>query len=268
MIGKRLEQRLAEMGHRALAIPRGAAAPSCDAVVNLAGEPIAQRWTAAAKKRIYDSRVEGTRRLVNAFSAQSQRPQVLVSASAVGLYGSRGDEILTETSPPGHGFLPEVVMDWEKAAQSAEALGIRVVSLRFGMVLGRGGALARLLPVFRLGGGGRLASGRQWMSWIHVDDVVSMILYAIENAGLKGGFNATAPNPVTNTEFTRALAHAVHRPAIIPVPALALKLVFGEMSEVLLDSQRAVPAAAEAAGFKFRFSELAPALDQILAART
>jgi uncharacterized protein len=166
MIGQRLQQRLAEAGHTALPIRRGAPPPECDAVVNLSGEPIAQRWTEAAKKRIYVSRVEGTRRLVEALSQLQTRPRVLVCASATGIYGGRGDEILTETSAPGNGFLPNVVEEWEKAAQSAEPLGIRAVSLRFGVVLGRGGALALLLPPFRMGVGGRLGSGRQWMAWM------------------------------------------------------------------------------------------------------
>jgi uncharacterized protein (TIGR01777 family) len=267
MIGKRLQQRLSEAGHTALAVPREAAAPTCDAVIHLAGEPIAQRWTEAAKKRIYDSRVEGTRQLVNGLSAQSNRPRVLVCASAVGIYGSRGDEILTEKSPPGAGFLPRVAIGWEESARTGEALGIRVISLRFGMLLGHGGALAKLLPPFRLGAGGRLGSGRQWMSWIHIDDAVSLILFAIENtagAALRGSVNATAPHPVTNDEFTRRLAAALHRPAIFPVPAFALKLAFGEMSEVLLDSQRVLPTAAQAAGFHFQYPELAAALENIL----
>ena len=264
MIGIGLRQRLLEAGHAAHAIPRDAPVPACDAVVNLAGEPIAQRWTPAAKKRIYDSRVEGTRRLVHALSAQSQRPGVLVCASAVGVYGSRGDEILTEKSSPGAGFLPHVVTDWEESAQTAEALGIRVISLRFGMVLGRGGALAKLLPLFRLGVGGRLGSGRQWMSWIHIDDAVSLILLALENAALRGAVNATAPHPVTNDEFTRRLAGALHRPAIFPAPAFALKLALGEMSEVLLDSQRVLPVAALATGFHFQYPELSVAFANIL----
>jgi uncharacterized protein len=264
MIGIGLRQRLLEAGHAALAIPRDSAVPACNAVVNLAGEPIAQRWTRAAKKRIYDSRVEGTRRLVHALSAQSQRPRVLVCASAVGLYGSRGDEILTEKSSAGDGFLPHVVTDWEASAQAGEALGIRVISLRFGMVLGHGGALAKLLPLFRLGIGGRLASGRQWMSWIHIDDVLSLILMTMENTTLRGAVNATAPHPATNDEFTRRLAGALHRPAILPVPSFALKLALGEMSEVLLDSQRVLPAAALAAGFHFKYPELSAAVENIL----
>jgi len=269
MIGKRLRQRLVESGHVPSAIPRGAALPTCDAIVNLAGEPIAQRWTEAVKKRIYDSRVEGTRRLISAISMQAQRPSVLVCASAVGIYGSRGDEILTEKSAPGSGFLPHVVVDWEASARTAEALGIRVISLRFGVVLGHGGALAKLLTPFRLGAGGRLGSGRQWMSWIHIDDVVSLILLALENATgapLQGAVNATSPQPVTNAEFTRILAAALHRPAFFPVPAFALKLAFGEMSQALLDSQRALPAAAQAAGFHFQYPDLPAAVENILAA--
>src|SRR5271170_2782726 len=269
MIGTRLQQRLLEAGHTVYAISRADLVPTCDAIVHLAGEPIAQRWTEAAKKRIYDSRVEGTRKLVNTLKAQSDPPGVLVCASAVGIYGSRGDEILTETSSPGSGFLPGVVKEWEESGRRAEALGIRVISLRFGMVLGPGGALAKLLTPFRLGVGGRLGSGRQWMSWIHIDDAAGLIRFAIESAAgiaLYGSVNATAPHPVTNDEFTRRLASALHRPAIFPVPAFALKLVFGEMSEVLLDSQRVLPAAAQAAGFHFKYPELAAALENILAA--
>jgi uncharacterized protein len=268
MIGQRLRERLTSAGNVALAIPRDGTPSACDAIVHLAGEPIAQRWTEAAKKRIYESRVEGTRRLVNALSARTNRPSVLICASAVGFYGTRGDEILTEKSAPGVGFLPRLVMDWEQTARAAEALGIRVVSLRFGMVLGQGGALAKLLLPFRLGVGGRLASGEQWMSWIHIDDVVSLIQFAMENTALQGSVNATAPGPVTNDEFTRRLAAALHRPAIFPVPALALKLVFGEMSEVLLDSQRVLPSVAKSAGFRFQYADLRAALENLLSGAT
>jgi len=268
MIGKRLQEKLSMASHTAHPIARGSNPPICDAVVHLAGEPIAQRWTAAAKKRIYDSRVESTRRLVKVLSTQAPRPRVLVCASAVGIYGSRDDEILTEKSKPGVGFLPGVVKDWEAAARLAELEGVRVINLRFGVVLGPGGALAKLLPVFRLGVGGRLGSGRQWMSWIHIDDVAGLILFAIENAFLSGAVNATSPQPVTNDEFTRILAGALHRPAIFAVPRVALKLVLGEMSEVLLDSQRALPAAAQAAGFQFRYPELPGTFANILSAQT
>ncbi|MGB6941101.1 MAG: TIGR01777 family oxidoreductase [Bryobacteraceae bacterium] len=267
LIGTRLRERLDSAGHVALAIPRGASPPVCDALVHLAGEPIAQRWTEAAKKRIYESRVEGTRRLVSALSAQSQRPRVLLCASAVGYYGSQGDQILTEASSAGTDFLARLVADWEEAAQGAESLGIRVVRLRFGMILGHGGALAKMLPPFRFGVGGKLGSGHQWMAWIHIDDVIQMILFALDYAAIRGAVNATAPHPVTNEEFTDRLAMALHRPAILPVPAFALKLAFGEMSEVLLASQRVLPMVAKSAGFPFQYPDLSPALENLLVVR-
>lgn len=271
LIGTRLRQRVEETGHRAVPIPRGTSDAvlagilgSADALVHLAGEPVAQRWTAAAKKRIHDSRVEGTRRLVSALSAQPRRPRVLVCASAVGYYGSRGDQILTETSSPGSDFLARVVTDWEETARSAESLGVRVVCLRFGMVLGHGGALAKLLPVFRLGAGGRLGSGSQWMAWIHVEDAVNLILFAVNFPAMRGAVNATAPQPVTNDEFTSRLAIELHRPAILPVPAFGLKLVLGEMAEMLLASQRVLPAVAKSSGFSFQFPDLTSALENLL----
>lgn len=275
MIGRRLQQRLSETGHASRPIPRAAddrelaeILASADAIVNLAGEPIDQRWTATAKKRIYDSRIEGARSLVNVLAAQPRRPPVLVSASAIGYYGSRGDQTLTESSSPGADFLARVVVDWEDAAQSAESLGLRVIRLRLGMVLGHGGALAKLLPPFRMGLGGRLGSGRQWMSWIHIDDAVNLILFAISYSAIKGAVNATAPLPVTNLEFTDRLAAALHRPAIFPVPAFALKLVFGEMSEVLLASQRVLPTVAKSAGFRFQYPDLQTALGNLLSKAT
>ena len=236
-----------------------------DAIVHLAGEPVAQRWTPEVKGRIRTSRVDGTRKLVNALTKQSHQPRVLVCASAIGYYGSRGDEVLAETSAPGRDFLSQVVVDWEQAAREAEAVGIRVVSLRFGVVLGKdGGALAKMLPPFRLGLGGRLASGQQWMSWIHVDDVIGLIRFSLDNSSARGPMNATSPNPVTNADFTRELAAAVHRPAIFPVPRFALNLLFGEMAEVILGSQRVLPKATQSAGFQFQYPELRPALVRLL----
>jgi uncharacterized protein (TIGR01777 family) len=236
-----------------------------DAIVHLAGEPVAQRWTPEVKGRIRSSRVDGTRNLVNALSKQSHQPRVLVCASAIGYYGSRGDEVLTETSAPARDFLSQVAVDWEQAAREAEAVGIRVVSLRFGVVLGKdGGALAKMLPPFRLGLGGRLASGQQWMSWIHVDDVIGLVRFSLDNSSARGPMNATSPNPVTNAEFTRELAAAVHRPAIFPVPRFALNLLFGEMAEVILGSQRVLPKATQSAGFQFQYPELRPALVRLL----
>jgi uncharacterized protein (TIGR01777 family) len=267
-LGRRAIAELTQAGHNPHPLarnpsPEGLA--SADAVIHLAGEPVAQRWTPAAKQRIYASRVEGTRNLVNAISNNTHRPRVLVCASAIGIYGSRGDEMLKEDSPPAEDFLARVVVDWEKAAQSAEALGIRVVSLRFGVVLGKGGALSKMLPPFKLGIGGRLGSGKQWTSWIHIDDAVNLILFALENGQVRGAINATAPNPVTNAQFTRELARVLRRPAIFPVPPFALRLIFGEMAGVVLASQRVLPAAAQAAGFEFRYSGLAPALANLLA---
>jgi uncharacterized protein (TIGR01777 family) len=235
----------------------------CEAVIHLAGEPVAQRWSAAAKKRILDSRVEGTRALIAAM--REHPPNVLVSASGIGYYGSCGDQILMEQSPQGSDFLGEVAAAWEHEAQEAEKLGVRVVRLRIGTVMGAGGgALGKMLLPFRLGLGGRLGAGTQWMSWIHIEDLCAMILFALRESTLRGVLNATSPNPVTNAEFTRALARAAHRPAVIPVPAFALRLMVGEMSEVLLGSQRAVPDAALRAGFEFRYPEIGAALIQIL----
>ena len=239
-----------------------AALAGSNAVVHLAGEPVAQRWTAAARDKILRSRVDGTRALVAAMRAQP--PQVLISASAVGYYGSRGDEILTESAPAADDFLGRVAKAWEEEAQAAEPLGVRVARLRIGMVLGKeGGALGRMLLPFRLGVGGRLGSGEQWMSWIHINDLVALIAFLMKESTVRGVFNATSPFPATNREFTRALAEAVHRPAIFPVPAFALKMMFGEMSEVLLASQRAIPDAAQRAGFVFQHPDIFAALAQI-----
>jgi uncharacterized protein (TIGR01777 family) len=235
-----------------------------DIVVHLAGEPVAQRWTPEVKRQIRSSRVEGTRSLVNTMSRLPKPPAVLICASAIGLYGDRGDEQLTEASAPGKGFLPEVCEEWEAEANRAERAGIQVVNFRIGIVLGpEGGALKQMLLPFKLGAGGVIAGGQQWMSWIHVDDLVSLLVYSAENL-VVGPVNATAPNPVRNSDFTRSLAAAVHRPAIFPIPGFALKLLYGEMAEVLLGSQRVLPAAAQAAGFEFAYPTLDGALKQLL----
>jgi uncharacterized protein (TIGR01777 family) len=237
-----------------------------DAVVHLAGEPVAQRWNADVKARIRDSRVTGTTNLVKAMARQPRKPAVLVSSSAIGYYGSRGDEALTESSTQGSDFLAEVCADWEKSARQAEALGVRVVSIRTGHVLDpRGGLLKRILPPFRMGIGGKLGNGRQWTSWIHLDDLAAMFRFAVDQP-VSGALNGVAPNPVSNTEFTRALAAAVHRPAIFPVPKLALSLLFGEMAEVILGSQRVQPERPLAAGFGFQYPELRPALESLFRA--
>jgi uncharacterized protein len=238
---------------------------NADAVIHLAGEPVAQRWTAEARRRIRDSRVGSTERMVEALSKLPRAPAALVCASAVGYYGSRGDEILEETSPAGSGFLPEVCVAWEKAAQAASNLGPRVTLIRIGMVLdSKRGALGKMLAPFRAGAGGRLGSGRQWMSWIHVGDLVELIRFAIDKP-LAGAVNGVAPFPVSNREFTQALAHALKRPAVLPVPEFFLKALLGDMAEILLASQRVAPRVAESAGFHFRFPQLGPALADLLA---
>ena len=239
----------------------GEALQSADAVIHLMGEPVAQRWSDEVKTRIRSSRVDGTRRLAEALASMPDKPRVVVSASAIGYYGERGDETLTESSPPGQGFLADLCVEWEKTAGLIEALGIRVVKIRIGLVLGKdGGALAKMLPPFRLGIGGKLGSGRQWMSWIHIDDLAALFRFALENPALAGPVNGTAPNPVPNAEFTRELGHALHRPALFPVPAFALRALYGEMAGMILASQRVLPKAAQSAGYAFRYPNLPTAL--------
>ncbi len=240
--------------------PPADALKGADAVIHLAGEPVAQRWSADVKRRIRESRVAGTENLVRAMAKLPEAPRILICASAMGYYGSRGDEILTESSPPGSDFLAEVCVAWEKAAQAAEPLGVRVVRVRTGIVLdARGGALAKMMPPFKMGVGGKVGSGRQWMSWVHAEDLVGMFRFALNNP-VSGPMNGVSPNPVTNADFTRALAKVLKRPAIFPVPALALKLLFGEMAEMLLGSQRVSPKTAESAGFRFKFTDVGAAL--------
>jgi uncharacterized protein (TIGR01777 family) len=235
-----------------------------DAVIHLAGEPVAQRWNDEVKRKIRESRVAGTANLVQALGKLTTRPKTLICASAIGYYGSRGDETLTESSSPGSDYLAEVCTAWEKAAQDAEPLGMRVVRVRTGLVLdARGGALPRMLPPFKMGIGGKLASGRQWTSWIHIEDLAGIFHLALTGP-IQGPVNGTAPNPVTNADFTQALAAAVKRPAIFPVPGLGLRILFGEMSNVLLASQRVLPKAAEAAGYRFRFPNVGAALADLL----
>jgi uncharacterized protein len=238
-----------------------------DAVVHLAGENIAERWTPAKKTAIRDSRVKGTQILCRALAGSASPPRVLVSASATGYYADRGEEILTEASPPGRGFLAEVCRAWEAATEPAQQRGIRVVPLRFGVVLSpAGGALAKLLPPFRLGLGGVLGSGRQYMSWIALDDVVGVIQQAIVSDALRGPTNAVAPRAVTNEEFTKILGRTLGRPTVLPLPAFAARLMFGEMAdELLLASTRAEPAKLLASGYQFRYPELEHALRHLLA---
>jgi uncharacterized protein len=239
-----------------------------DVVVNLNGASIAGgRWTQARKAILRSSRVDATRTLVDALVRLRQKPRVLVSASAVGYYGDRGDEILTESSGAGTGFLAEMARDWEAEAIRAESSGIRPVLVRFGVILSaKGGALPRMLTPFKLGVGGRLGSGKQWMPWIALEDATRAIRFVIANADMSGPVNIVAPSPVENAAFTRTLAHALHRPAIFPAPAFALRLALGEMADMLLASQRAHPEKLLAAGYAFRFDTLDTALKAILAA--
>lgn len=240
--------------------PPPAAFEGVDVVFHLAGEPVGVRWTETRKQRIRESRVVGTRNLVAAIGALKRRPAALVSASAVGYYGDRGDDILDESQRGGDDFLATLCREWEAEALRAQELGVRTVVARNGIVLAReGGALPRMLTPFRFGLGGRLGDGRHWMPWVHIDDVVGMMLFAARST-LQGPMNAVGPSPVTNAEFTRTLGRVLGRPTVLPVPRFALALAFGEMSRILFDSQRVVPSAAQAAGYAFAHADLAEAL--------
>ena len=245
-----------------------AALEGADAVVNLNGASIGGgRWTPERKKLLRTSRVETTRFLVDSMSRLRQKPRAFVSASAIGFYGSRGDEVLTEASASGADFLSGLSREWEQEAERAESFGIRTAILRFGIILSsRGGALPRMLTPFKMGAGGRLGDGKQWMSWIALDDVIGIIRWAIADSQVKGPVNVVAPNPVQNSEFTRVLAKVLHRPAIFPAPAFALRLMLGEMADaLLLGSQRVRPEKLLESGYKFRFEKLEPALQATLA---
>ncbi len=242
-----------------------------DAVVHLAGESVVGRWTEDKKRAIRESRVQGTRILATALAQSEAKPRVLVCASAVGFYGNRGEEVLREESPAGQGFLPEVCREWESASQIAAEAGIRTVNIRIGLVLSaKGGALGNMLKPFKLGLGGRIGSGQQWWSWIHVDDIVGGIQHAIRIesvvAPVNGPVNLVAPNPVRNAEFTKVLASVLGRPAFFPVPEVALRLAFGEMAagELLVASQRVEPGKLTASGYTFRFRELRAALENLV----
>lgn len=237
-----------------------------EGIVNLAGEPIISgRWTEKKKKALVESRVDRTQAMVDAIGAMHERPKVLVSASAVGFYGSRGDEVLTEESSRGDDFLAELCDGWEQSAFAAKTHGVRVAALRIGVVLGRGGgALEKMLPAFKMGGGGKLGSGDQYMPWVHIADLVELMATALTDERYEGVFNATGPTPVDNKTFTSAMGNALHRPTIVPVPSFALKAIFGEASQVLLEGQRAEPKRAQALGFEFTYSTIDEALNDIL----
>jgi uncharacterized protein len=232
-----------------------------DAVLHLAGEPINQRWSDDAKRRLRASREEGTRNLVAGLRAAEPRPRALVSASGIDYYGAHKDEVIDEHSPPGSGFLPELCVAWEAEARAAEQIGLRVVTVRTGVVLDRdGGALKTMLVPFRLGVGGPVAGGRQYMSWVHIDDVVGIYVQALSDDAWSGAVNATAPEPVTNREFSRALGRALHRPAIAPVPALAVRALYGEMADLVVEGRRAIPWRTRQLGYHFRHPDLDEAL--------
>jgi uncharacterized protein len=234
-----------------------------DGVINLAGEPIAGgKWTRGRRRRIEQSRIDATHSVVQACAKVRRKPAFLINASAVGYYGPRDDEILTEDAPAGNDFLSSLCKAWEEEAQEAEKLGMRVVRLRTGIVLGpRGGALSKMAMPFKFFIGGPLGSGKQWMSWVQLEDLLRMILLIIENPDAHGPINATSPNPVQNKEFSQALGRAIHRPSWAPVPSFLLEIVLGEMAQMLLTGQRVVPAAAEKLGFRFRYPNLPEALE-------
>lgn len=233
-----------------------------DAIINLAGEPILGLWTPSRRKKILESRVDGTRRIVAALSDGNTGVRTLINASAIGFYGDTGERLVDEGSPAGAGFLADTCQAWEAEARKAEALGIRVVLLRIGFVIGPGGAMRLIRPVFRMGLGGRLGSGDQWMSGIHVEDVAGLLLWAAHRDDVSGPVNAVLPEPFTNREFTKAVASAVRRPAIFPVPSAVLRLGLGELSRVLLDSARVEPGVARSLGYAYRFPTLAEALGE------
>jgi uncharacterized protein len=237
-----------------------------DAVIHLAGESIVGRWTSEKKARMVDSRVQGTGHLAEALARASRKPQVLITASAIGYYGDRGEETLTEESGPGTNFLAGLCRQWEAATGAATQAGIRTVQVRIGVMLStKGGALPKMLTPFKLGLGGRIGSGRQYLSWISIDDVVGVILYVLDAGQVRGPVNATAPNPATNSEFTRSLAEVLHRPAIFPMPTFAVRALFGQMGdELLLASARVLPSKLQASGYQFRRPELKTALMSLL----
>jgi uncharacterized protein (TIGR01777 family) len=245
----------------------GGAGVGADVVVNLAGASIADgRWTTQRKALLRSSRIDTTRALVGALAKMNARPSVLVSASAIGYYGNRGDEILTEESKPGADFLASLAQEWEAEALKAEALGIRVALARFGIILAReGGALPKMMLPFRIGVGGKLGSGQQWLSWVMLEDVVGILRFAIENVSVRGAINVVSPQPLQNAEFTKVLARAMHRPALFPAPAFALRLALGEMADaLLLSSQRVLPQVLEKSGYRYLHSDLPAALRNLM----
>jgi uncharacterized protein (TIGR01777 family) len=237
---------------------------SCDAVVNLSGESLAQRWTATVKHNILYSRTELPRRFIEALASQPRQPSAYISASAVGFYGTSETETFTEGSAAGNDFLATVCVGWEREAMSAQKAGMRVAIVRTGVALGSdGGALAQMLPPFKLGAGGIIGDGKQWISWVHIDDLIGIYLLALD--GVRGVLNATAPSPVQNAVFTHALGRAVHRPTVLPTPTFALRMILGEGADILLNGQRVLPARAQAEGYQFRFTDIDSAFANVVA---
>ncbi len=280
-VGTRLRQMIVDRGGKVVVATRNpsaqpvmagveyAAMPAdlsgFDAVVNLAGEPVfGRRWSDAVKAEIRRSRVEGTRKLVDALKASAQRPKVLVNASAIGIYGDQGERLLPESAKSGVDYLAEVCTAWEREADRAGELGVRVVKLRIGVVLGAGGALKQMLPPFKFGLGGPIGSGAHWMSWIHIDDLCGMVLHALRDETVSGAVNGVAPGACTNKDFSKALGRALSRPAFFPVPPFMLKLMFGEVATVLTSSQRCVPERALKSGYAFKYADVDGALRAIL----
>jgi len=276
-IGKRVTALAVERGHEVIPFSRRPTekgrlfdlktppdVSDLDAIIHLAGESIMGLWTSEKKHRIVQSRVEGTRRVVEALAASPTGPRVLIGASAVGFYGDTGECLVDETSPVGTGFLAKTCQQWETETLRAEEHGVRVVRVRIGFVLGREGAMKLIGPIFRLGLGGNIGSGRQWMSGVHVDDVAGVFLWAAENSAVTGPVNAVMPEPFRNTEFTRKVARTVHRPAFLPAPAFAIRLALGELSHVVLDGCRVAPCQALEGDYVFRFASLPAALADVL----
>ena len=285
LVGSALSTELKNKGHRVVVLSRSRPSsgdtirwdPSrgqidasrlegLDAVVHLAGENIVGRWTEKKKQKIRDSRVQGTRLLAETVAGLSEKPGAMICASAIGYYGDRGNELLREESEPGEAFLSKVVEEWEAAAKPAREAGIRVANLRFGIVLSpEGGALGTTLPIFKLGGGGKVGSGRQWWSWVALDDVVGALVHALENESVEGPVNVVAPNPMTNAEYTKVLGDVLNRPTVLPAPAPALRLGLGQVAdELLLASARVEPAKLKESGYDFRYPELKGALRHLL----
>ena len=264
-LGRRAVPGVESVGWDASRVPEPSVFDGVDAVVHLAGEPVSQRWSAEVKRRIYESRINGTRNLVQGLARAGNRPRTLIAASAIGYYGNRGEEVLRESSAPGNDFLAQTCIEWEAESRRAEELGMRVVSLRVGIVLGlEGGALATMLPPFRAGVGGPIGSGKQWVSWIHIDDMANLLLWSLHNGQVTGPVNATAPEPIRNSDFAKELGSAIGRPSLVPVPAFGLKLMYGEMANVVLASQRVIPEVAIRSGHTFRYPDLRSAFRQLL----